>query len=122
MVYDNVLQALGHTPLVRLSRMSEPDAAEILVKYEGVCVGGSVKTRTAAMMIAEAEKRGGCVLVDLGADTTTVSVYYKNILRHLAVIPIGGNNITKDIASLQIEEAETADDAGHRQYHEINCE
>ena len=62
MIYDNVLQALGHTPLVRLSRMSEPDAAEILVKYEGVCVGGSVKTRTAAMMIAEAEKRG-----DIGA-------------------------------------------------------
>ena len=45
-------------------------------------------------------------MVDLGADTTTVSVYYKNILRHLAVIPIGGNNITKDIASLQIEEAD----------------
>ena len=68
MVYDNVLQALGHTPLVRLSRMSEPDAAEILVKYEGVCVGGSVKTRTAAMMIAEAEKRGdigpGSIIVE----------------------------------------------------------
>ena len=57
-------------------------------------------------ILTEAEKRGGCVLVDLGADTTTVSVYYKNILRHLAVIPIGGNNITKDIASLQIEEAD----------------
>ena len=55
-------------------------------------------------VLTEAEKRGGCVLVDLGADTTTVSVYYKNILRHLAVIPLGGNNITKDIASLQIEE------------------
>ena len=50
------------------------------------------------------EKRSGCVLIDLGADTTTVSVYYKNILRHLAVIPLGGNNITKDIASLQMEE------------------
>lgn len=50
------------------------------------------------------EKRSGCMLVDLGADTTTVSVYSKNILRHLAVIPLGGNNITKDIASLQIEE------------------
>ena len=55
-------------------------------------------------VLSEAEKRGGCVLVDLGADTTTVSVYYKNILRHLAVIPLGGNNITKDIASLQMEE------------------
>lgn len=55
-------------------------------------------------VLNEAEKRGGCVLVDLGADTTTVSVYYKNVLRHLAVIPLGGNNITKDIASLQMEE------------------
>lgn len=57
-------------------------------------------------VLSDAEKRSGCVLVDLGADTTTVSVYYKNILRHLAVIPIGGNNITKDIASLQMDEAQ----------------
>ena len=55
-------------------------------------------------VLTEAEKRSGCVLVDLGADTTTVSVYSKNILRHLAVIPLGGNNITKDIATLQMEE------------------
>lgn len=55
-------------------------------------------------VLTENEKRAGCVLVDLGADTTTVSVYYKSILRHLAVIPIGGDNITKDIASLQIED------------------
>jgi len=60
----------------------------------------------AESILTENEKRSGCVLVDMGADTTTVSVYYKNILRHLAVIPLGGNNITKDIASLQIEEAE----------------
>ncbi len=55
-------------------------------------------------VLTETEKRSGCVLVDLGADTTTVSVYFKNVLRHLAVIPLGGNNITKDIASLQMEE------------------
>lgn len=57
-------------------------------------------------VLTDAERRGGCVLVDLGADTTTVSVYHKNILRHLAVIPLGGHNITKDIASLQMEEKE----------------
>ncbi|MBQ8046424.1 MAG: cell division protein FtsA [Prevotella sp.] len=57
-------------------------------------------------VLTDAEKRTGTVLVDLGADTTTVSVYYKNILRHLAVIPLGSNNITKDIASLQMEERE----------------
>lgn len=57
-------------------------------------------------VLTETEKRSGCALVDIGADTTTVSVYNKNILRHLAVIPLGSRNITKDIASLQIEESE----------------
>ena len=60
-------------------------------------------------VLTDAEKRSGCVLVDLGADTTTVSVYFKNVLRHLAVIPLGGNNITKDIASLQMEENHAED-------------
>ncbi|MBQ8064632.1 MAG: cell division protein FtsA [Prevotella sp.] len=55
-------------------------------------------------VLTETEKRSGCALVDLGADTTTVSVYYKNVLRYLAVIPLGSNNIIKDIASLQMEE------------------
>ena len=57
-------------------------------------------------VLTEAEKRSGCALVDIGADTTTVSVFSKNVLRHLAVIPLGSNNITKDIASLQMEESE----------------
>lgn len=55
-------------------------------------------------VLTESERRSGCILVDMGAETTTVSVYYKNILRHLVVIPLGGENITKDIASLQMEE------------------
>lgn len=55
-------------------------------------------------VLTSSEKRSGCVLVDFGADTTTVSVYKTNILRHLAVIPLGSNNITKDICSQQIEE------------------
>lgn len=55
-------------------------------------------------ILTATEKRSGCVLVDFGADTTTVSIYKNNILRHLAVIPLGGNNITRDICSQQIEE------------------
>ena len=55
-------------------------------------------------VLTPSEKRSGCVLVDFGADTTTVSVYKTNILRHLAVIPLGSNNITKDICSQQVEE------------------
>lgn len=55
-------------------------------------------------ILTESERRTGCVLIDLGAGTTTVSVYFKNILRHLVTIPIGGNNVTKDIASFHIDE------------------
>ncbi|MCD7713332.1 MAG: cell division protein FtsA [Prevotella sp.] len=57
-------------------------------------------------VLLEADRRAGCLLVDLGAETTTVSVYYKNILRNLAVLPLGGANITSDIATLQIERDE----------------
>ena len=57
-------------------------------------------------VLTEAEKRSGCALVDIGADTTTVSVFWKNVLRHLAVIPLGSNNVTKDITTLQMEDSE----------------
>ena len=58
MVCDNVLEYIGHTPMVRLNRMNDPEAAEVLVKYEGLNVGGSIKTRTAFNMIKQAEKDG----------------------------------------------------------------
>lgn len=58
MIYNNVLEAIGHTPMIRLNRMTEPDSAEILVKYEGVNIGGSIKTRTAYNMLLEAEEAG----------------------------------------------------------------
>lgn len=57
-------------------------------------------------VLTPVEKRSGCVLVDMGADTTTVMVYYKSIVRHIAVIPLGGSNITKDLCSLRVEENE----------------
>ena len=58
MIYNNVLEAMGNTPVIRLNRMVEPDSAQILVKYEGLNVGGSIKTRTAFNMLAQAEKEG----------------------------------------------------------------
>ena len=57
-------------------------------------------------MLTEPEKRSGCVFVDMGAETTSVAVYKNNLLRHLAVIPLGGANINRDIMSLQIEDDE----------------
>lgn len=58
MICDNVLEYIGHTPIVRLNRMNDPEAAEVLVKYEGLNVGGSIKTRTAYNMIKQALKDG----------------------------------------------------------------
>jgi cysteine synthase A len=58
MIYRNVLEAVGQTPLIRLNRMPEPGSAEILVKFEALNVGGSIKTRTALNMINHAEKKG----------------------------------------------------------------
>lgn len=58
MIYNNVLEAIGHTPIIRLNKITGQDSAEILVKYEGVNIGGSIKTRTAYNMLREAEKAG----------------------------------------------------------------
>lgn len=58
MVYNNILEAIGHTPLIRLRHLPDPDGAEILVKFEGLNIGGSIKTRTAYNMICDAEARG----------------------------------------------------------------
>ena len=58
MVYNDILEAVGHTPMIRLQRMAEPESAEILVKMEALNAGGSIKTRTALNMIKKAEKQG----------------------------------------------------------------
>ena len=58
MICDSILDAMGNTPIIRLQRMTGENDAEILVKFEGLNVGGSIKTRTAFNMIREAEKKG----------------------------------------------------------------
>lgn len=58
MIYNNVLEAIGHTPMVKLNKMCKPDSADIYVKFEGLNVGGSIKTRTAYNMILAAEREG----------------------------------------------------------------
>ena len=57
-IYDNILEAIGNTPVIRLHRLPDPDSAEILVKFEGLNIGGSIKTRTALNMIEDAEAKG----------------------------------------------------------------
>ncbi len=58
MIYNTILEAIGNTPMIRLRNMTSPEDAEILVKYEGLNVGGSIKTRTALNMILDAEAKG----------------------------------------------------------------
>ena len=58
MIYSNVLEAVGNTPIIKLNHMVDEDSAQVLVKYEAVNIGGSIKTRTALNMIEEAEKKG----------------------------------------------------------------
>jgi len=67
MIYNNVLEAVGHTPMVRLNRLTGPEDAEVLVKFEGVEIGGSIKTRVALEMIEAAERDG-----KIGPDTLIV--------------------------------------------------
>ncbi len=58
MVYNNIIEAMGHTPMIRLNKLVKPGSAEVLVKFEGLNVGGSIKTRTAFNMIRHAETEG----------------------------------------------------------------
>ena len=58
MICNNILEAMGNTPVIRLNKIVDEDSAEILVKFEGLNVGGSIKTRTAYNMILDAEKQG----------------------------------------------------------------
>ena len=58
MICNTILDAIGNTPMIRLNRMTDADSADILVKFEGLNVGGSIKTRTAYNMILEAQKQG----------------------------------------------------------------
>ncbi|MBR4159529.1 MAG: pyridoxal-phosphate dependent enzyme, partial [Spirochaetia bacterium] len=58
MICRTILDAMGNTPLIQLNRMVSPNSARVLVKFEGLNIGGSIKTRTAWNMILDAERRG----------------------------------------------------------------
>jgi len=89
------------------------ELAELLISP--ICLADALLTSN--------EKRSGCALVDMGADTTTVLVYTNNILRHLVVIPLGGNNVTADISSkgVETEEAEALKLKYGTANHRDNC-
>lgn len=82
-----------------------------LVDKVGVDIAGLVVTplSTAQVLLTSEEKRLGCMLVDMGAETTTVSIYKDGSLRYLATLPLGGRNITRDITTLNLLEERAED-------------
>ena len=78
MIHDDVLSAIGRTPLVRLRRVVDPGTAEVLAKLEFFAPGGSVKDRAALAMILDAEERGllkaGATVVEASAGNTGVGL------------------------------------------------
>ena len=85
MIFNNILEAMGNTPMIQLQRMVDEDSARVLVKFEGLNVGGSTKTRTACAMIEEAERQGQVTDMNiqsaadiLGDDTMLVTIPDEN--------------------------------------------
>lgn len=99
-IYKNIIARRSlHDSIKRVMQMAKLEVADYFIE----------PLLLADYLLTDTEKRSGCALVDFGAETTTVAIYEKNILRHLVVIPLGGNNITTDIAAklhIEFEEAE----------------
>ena len=100
MICDNILDAVGGTPLVRLNRMPEPGSAEILVKVESLNVGGSIKTRTALNMLNEAEKAGligpGSIIVEPTSGNQGIGLALVGAVRGYRTIIIMPDSVSEE--------------------------
>lgn len=100
MVYNNILEALGNTPMIRLSKLAGPDDAQVLVKYEGMNIGGSIKTRTAYQMIEEAEKRGdlkkGMTIVEPTSGNQGIGLALVGAVKGYKVIIIMPDSVSRE--------------------------
>lgn len=95
-------QLIAARPLLRKHLM------RVVRDKVGINIADTVVTPIAAgnLILSDDERRLGCMLVDLGAETTTVAIYQNGSLHYLAVLPIGSRNITRDITSLSVLEKE----------------
>ena len=100
MICNNILEAVGHTPLVRLHHMTGPNDAEILVKFEAVNIGGSIKTRTAYNMVREAEKQGlirpGTVIVEPTSGNQGIGLALVGAVRGYKVVIIMPDSVSAE--------------------------
>jgi len=104
MICNNVLEAVGNTPLIRLGRMPGKDDAEILVKFEAVNVGGSIKTRTAYNMIRQAELRGeiqpDTVIVETSSGNQGVGLALVGAVQGYRTIIVMPDSVSEERAKL----------------------
>lgn len=100
MIYNTVLEAIGHTPIIRLNKMTGINDAEVLVKFEGINIGGSIKTRTAYNMIAQAEKEGllspDSVLVEATSGNQGIGLALVGAVRGYQVVIIMPDSVSEE--------------------------
>ena len=100
MIYSNVLEAVGNTPLIELKRMESPEGARILAKYEAVNIGGSIKTRTALQMIEGAEKKGllhkGSTIVEATSGNQGIGLALVGAVKGYKVIIIMPDSVSEE--------------------------
>ncbi len=100
MVYNNILEAIGHTPMIQLNRMPDPEGARVLVKFEGLNVGGSIKTRTAYNMICKAEEDGligpGSIIVEPTSGNQGIGLALVGAVKGYKTIIIMPDSVSKE--------------------------
>lgn len=100
MVFENILEAVGNTPMIRLNKLVGPDDADVFVKYEGMNIGGSIKTRTALQMIEEAEARGdlkpGMVIVEPTSGNQGIGLSLVGAVKGYRVIIIMPDSVSRE--------------------------
>ena len=100
MIYEDALQAIGQTPVIRLRRMTGDGDADVLVKYEGVNMGGSIKTRTAWYMLDQAEKQGligpGSIIVEPTSGNQGIGIALVGAVRGYRVIIVMPDSVSEE--------------------------
>ena len=100
MLYNSTLEAIGNTPLIKLNKLVDEDMADIYVKYEGVNIGGSIKSRTAFNMIADAENKGilneNSVLVEATSGNQGIALAMIGAVKGYRVIIVMPDSVSEE--------------------------
>jgi len=100
MIFNDALQAVGHTPVIRLRRMTSDNDADVLVKYEGVNMGGSIKTRTALYILDQAEKEGlinpDSIIVEPSSGNQGIGIALVGAVRGYRVIIVMPDSVSEE--------------------------